>query len=73
MGPGIGIIRPGIAVLRKSNPELPFVFAVIKKDKKFLGILMRFKISFSDLSYESPDEYQLYVKDRLERMLSDLI
>jgi hypothetical protein len=68
----LGLIKTGISILRKDNPDLPFLFVAIKYEKSKLPFLRKTKVIFSSLSLDNADDYQQYVANRFNLLLSKI-
>jgi 1-acyl-sn-glycerol-3-phosphate acyltransferase len=69
-GNDVGDIKQGVSILRKNNPEIPFVFASIKYKKTRFPFIWKSCFVLGSASLEQKDDYQEFVKVELQKLLN---
>jgi hypothetical protein len=69
-GDDVGDIKQGVSILRKNNPEIPFVFAAIKYKKTRFPFIWKSCFVLGSASLEQKDDYQEFVKVELQKLLN---
>ncbi len=65
---GLGEIKQGISILRKNNPNIPFVFVSVNYKKTSIPFFRKTTFVMSDKSFDLVDNYQGFVGDKLKKM-----